>query len=143
MIGVNTAIYSPSGAYAGIGFSIPVDVVKWVVPDLLKYGYLQRPSLGIEEASPRWMNRLGIEGVLVLNVNRGGPAEQAGIQPTYRNQRGEIVLGDIIVGINNEPIASRNDMLLALEKYKAGDKVQLTLIREEGEVQLPIILGKE
>lgn len=131
LIGVNTAIYSPSGASAGIGFSIPVNVVRWVVPDLIEYGKVKRPVMGIEPAAQQFMKRLGREGVLVLDVYEDSPADLAGIQPTYRNQSGRIVLGDIITALNGNPIASFNDLFLELEKYKPGDVISLGLEREE------------
>lgn len=140
LIGVNTAIYSPSGAYAGIGFSIPVDVVKWVVPDLINYGKLQRPTLGVELASKQLMSRLNIEGALVLNVVKGSAAAQSGVQGTKRDNRGNIVLGDVIVGINRDPINSTNDLILTLEKYKVGEEVTLRVMRDERELELPIVL---
>jgi S1-C subfamily serine protease len=131
LIGVNTAIYSPSGASAGIGFSIPVNVVRWVVPDLIEYGKVKRPVMGIEPAAQQFMKRLGREGVLVLDVYEDSPADLAGIQPTYRNQSGRIVLGDIITALNGHPIASFNDLFLELEKYKPGDVISLDIEREE------------
>lgn len=131
LIGVNTAIYSPSGASAGIGFSIPVDVVKWVVPDLIQYGKLQRPTLGIQVASRQLANRLNLEGVLVMNVIENSAAEDAGIQPTYRDQYGRFQLGDIIKKIDNTPISNFNDLTLTLEKYRAGDVVSLVVERGE------------
>lgn len=130
LIGVNTAIFSPSGAYAGIGFSIPVDVVKWVVPELIKYGKIQRPTLGIEAANSSVSQRLGLEGALVLQVTPGSPAEKAGIRPTLRDQLGRIRLGDVITGIDDEVITSPNDLPLALEKYKPGTQVKITLLRD-------------
>ena len=131
LIGVNTAIYSPSGASAGIGFSIPVNVVRWVVPDLIEYGKVKRPVMGIEPAAQQFMKRLGREGVLVLDVYEDSPADLAGIQPTYRNQSGRIVLGDIITALNGNPIASFNDLFLELEKYKPGDVISLAIERDE------------
>ncbi len=131
LIGVNTAIYSPSGAYAGIGFSIPVDVLKWVVPDLIEHGRLMRPTLGVELANAQISNRLGVEGVLVINVVEGSAAQRAGIRPTTRDRRGNIELGDIITGIDNEKISSSNDLLLVLEKYKPGDKIQVKVNRND------------
>lgn len=144
LIGVNTAIYSPSGAYAGIGFSIPVDVVSWVVPQLIEHGRVMRPSLGIETASPQVMNRLGEEGVLVVNVIKNSAAEAAGIRPTTRDRNGEFDLGDIITNINGEKIKSRNDLLLALEKYQPGEKVTVRLKRKQKfiEVELTLDGGK-
>ena len=131
LIGVNTAIYSPSGASAGIGFSIPVNVVRWVVPDLIQYGKVKRPIMGIEPAAQQFLQRLGREGVLVLEVYKDSPAEKAGIQPTYRNRSGRIVLGDIITSLNGKPIGSFNDLFLELEKYQPGDIVSLEVERDE------------
>jgi protease Do-like 1, chloroplastic len=140
LIGVNTAIYSPSGAYAGVGFSIPVDIVRWVVPQLIEHGRIMRPSLGVELASNNIARRIGVEGVLVLNIYEGGAAEKAGINPTIRNRRGEIELGDIIIGIDEDAIKSKNDLLLTLEKYKPGDTVTLQLIRAGNTLKLPLVL---
>lgn len=140
LIGVNTAIYSPSGAYAGIGFSIPVDVVSWVVPQLIAHGKLMRPTLGVELASAQAMNRLGEEGALVLNVIERSAAEEAGIRPTTRNRYGEFDLGDIITGINGEKIKSRNDLLLALEKYKPGQQITVQVKRKNQILELELTL---
>ncbi|OWY23462.1 PDZ domain-containing protein [Sphingobacteriales bacterium UPWRP_1] len=141
LIGVNTAIFSPSGAYAGIGFSIPVDVIKWVVPELIKYGKIQRPTIGIEAANSSVSQRLGLEGALVLQVTPGGPAEKAGIRPTMRDRLGRIRLGDVITGIDNEVIKSPTDLPLVLEKYKPGTKVTITLLREGKQTTLTLTLA--
>ncbi len=140
LIGVNTAIYSPSGASAGIGFSIPVDVVKWAVPDLIKYGKINRPSLGIEVANAQTTQRLGLRGALITHVIEGSAAEQAGLQPTYRDRNGRIRLGDAIIGINAEKVESSNDLQLILEKYKIGDNVKVKLLREEREQEVVVKL---
>jgi len=140
LIGVNTAIYSPSGASAGIGFSIPVDVVSWVVPDLIKYRKLQRPTLGISTASNQLTNQLGIDGVLVTSVFPNSAAEKAGIQATYRDRYGGLQLGDILKAINGEKIKNLNDLLLLLEKYKVGTKIRITVEREEELYDLPLVL---
>lgn len=131
LIGVNTAIYSPSGASAGIGFSIPVDVVSWVVPELIEFGRLKRPTLGVELARPQIIQRLGLEGALVIDVIKGSGAEQAGIRPTMRDQYGSIILGDVIVGIEGDPVNSANDLILILEKYEPGDIVAVDIIRDK------------
>lgn len=140
LIGVNTAIYSPSGASAGIGFSIPVEVVSWVVPELIRYGKIQRPSLGVEFARQSIVERLGFEGALVIEVYRGSAAERAGIQPTVRNRSGAIRLGDIIIAINRDKIKGYSDVVLALEKYKPGETVKITVLRDEKEVSLDLKL---
>ena len=140
LIGVNTAIYSPSGASAGIGFSIPVDVVRWVIPELISYGELKRPSLGVELARPQIVDRLGLKGALVIDVIKGGAANRAGVRPTMRDSRGAIKLGDIIIGLGEEKIESNNDLLLALEKYEVGDQVELTLLRDDKELVVVVEL---
>lgn len=138
LIGVNTAIYSPSGASAGIGFSIPVDVVKWVVPDLIQFGKINRPTLGIELANAQTVQRLGLRGALITHVTEGSAAARAGLQSTFRDRNGHIRFGDAIVAINGEKVESANDLVLILEKYKAGDNIKATILRDdkEQEVQL-------
>ncbi len=140
LIGVNTAIYSPSGASAGIGFSIPVDVVRWVVPELIQYGKVKRPSLGVELARQQIVQRLGLKGALVLDVIKNSAADRAGILPTYRDRSGTIRLGDIIVGINNETVTSNNDLYLELEKYNPGDTVRVKLLRDERTTEVEVRL---
>ena len=141
LIGVNTAIYSPSGAYAGIGFSIPVDVVSWAVPQLITNGQLMRPTLGVELMNPRYAQQLGVRtGILIFTVIKDSGAERAGLRGTTRNRRGEFNLGDVITGINGETIASRNDLLLALEEYQAGDTIKVQVVREGAELELELTL---
>jgi S1-C subfamily serine protease len=130
LIGVNTAIYSPSGAYAGIGFAIPVDTVKWVVPDLITHGRVVRATLGVHLAALQVGQRLGIEGALVLDVVPGSGAERAGIKPTRRDTRDRAVLGDVIVAIDGEAVKDNNDLILLLETKKPGDHVQVELMRD-------------
>ncbi|MCO6477276.1 MAG: trypsin-like peptidase domain-containing protein [Phaeodactylibacter sp.] len=140
LIGVNTAIYSPSGASAGIGFSIPVDAVSWIVPELIEYGELRRPSLGVDLASARVLSRLGLEGALVINVGKGSAADRAGIRPTTRDRAGYIQLGDIITGLDGIEIKNNSDLVLALEKYEPGDVVTVRLLRDEEEVEVRLKL---
>jgi S1-C subfamily serine protease len=140
LIGVNTAIYSPSGASAGIGFSIPVDVVKWVVPDLIQFGKINRPTLGVELATAQATQRLGLEGALITHVIEGSAAERGGLQPTYRDRDGRIRLGDAIVAVNGEKVGSSNDLVLILEKYKAGDTVKVSILREDKEMDVTLRL---
>ncbi len=140
LIGVNTAIYSPSGASAGIGFSIPVDVVKWVVPDLIQFGKVNRPTLGIELANAQTTQRLGMKGALITHVAEGSAAERAGLQPTIRDRSGRIRLGDAIIGINGEKVESSSDLILILEKYKAGDNVRVKIMRDDREEEVQVRL---
>jgi S1-C subfamily serine protease len=123
LVGVNTAIYSPSGASAGIGFAIPVNTVKEVVPQLISYGRILRPIIGVELASDRWVRRYNIEGVPVVQVYPGLPAAAAGMVGAYRGQRGEVVLGDIILEVDGAPVRSNSDYFDALEKFAPGETV--------------------
>lgn len=127
LIGVNTAIYSPSGAYAGVGFAIPVDTVQWVVPDLIQHGRVMRPTLGIQLASAQITRQLGIRGALILEVS--GRAARAGLQPTRRDERGRLILGDVITAVDGEDVKSSGDVLLLLEQRDVGDSVTLTVSR--------------
>ncbi|HVR97802.1 MAG TPA: trypsin-like peptidase domain-containing protein [Thermoanaerobaculia bacterium] len=131
LIGVNTSIYSPSGAYAGIGFAIPADAVSWVVPDLIRYGRIQRPTLGVELAPVQLARRAGIqEGALVVSVEPGSGADRAGLRGLQRDRTGRWELGDVIVAVDGEPVRSDGDVLLALEEKKAGDRVRVEVLRD-------------
>jgi len=141
LIGVNTAIISPSGAYAGIGFSVPVDVVRWVVPDLIQYGEVKRPVLGIDLANQQLIDRLNLKGALVLAVAPGSAAEKGGLKPTRRSSSGEIIVGDLITEVNDEPINSNNDLLLTLEKYKPGEQIRMKVMRDNQPATVTVTLG--
>jgi S1-C subfamily serine protease len=129
LIGVNTAIYSPSGASAGIGFAIPVDTVNRIVPELIRYGKVIRPGMGVRIAEDQLAERLGVSGVLVVDVLPGSAAAKAGIRPTRRERSGRVRLGDVIVAIDGKKVQSANDLFLALEKYRVGDVVDVLLLR--------------
>jgi S1-C subfamily serine protease len=141
LIAVNTAIYSPSGAYAGIGFSIPVDVVNWVIPDLIEYGEVRRPIIGVELVRAQYVERLNLEGAMIMNVSENGAAEAAGLLPTRRNKKGEIEFGDLIIGVDDLPVRSNVDLILALEKYNPGDQIKVTFLRDDEEQSTLLLLG--
>ncbi len=140
LIGVNTAIYSPSGASAGIGFAIPVDTVNRIITELIRFGKVTRPGFGIQPAEDYQAERLGISGVLILNIAPGSVAAKAGIRPTRRDKTGKILLGDIINAVNGKKVQSLNDLFLILEKYKVGDTVNVTLQRDGKTVQTNMTL---
>lgn len=125
LVGVNTAIYSPSGASAGIGFAIPVNTVKEVVPQLISYGRILRPMIGVELASDRWVRRYNIKGLPVVQTYPGLPAAEAGLRGAYRDARGQVILGDIITHINDKVIRRNDDYYNALEAYKPGEKITI------------------
>ena len=142
LIGVNTQIYSTSGSSAGIGFAIPVDTVNWVVPDLIRYGAVARPQLGIEwhSAYNRYLEQRGIEGVLVVGVRRGSGAERAGLRPLQQTRDGRAALGDIVVAVDDERVKSGDDLQLALERFEPGQKVRVKVLRDGKEVELQVEL---
>jgi S1-C subfamily serine protease len=140
LIGVNTQIYSPSGASAGIGFAIPVDTVSWAVPQLIASGRIMRPALGIYPLSDAVAQRAGIEGVMFVRVEEGGPADSAGLRPLRRDSRGRVLPGDVIVAIDGRPIRSRADLTLALERREVGDEVTVTYVRDDQEREVRLKL---
>jgi S1-C subfamily serine protease len=126
LIGVNTAIYSPSGANAGIGFAVPVDTVNTIVPQLIKHGKLTRPGLGINILSDQVARQQRIEGVIILGVTPGGAADQAGITGTRQTPDGW-VLGDVIVKLGTIDVKKSSDLFRALDAQKAGEEVEVVL----------------
>ncbi|MEZ4465471.1 MAG: trypsin-like peptidase domain-containing protein [bacterium] len=129
LIGVNTAIKSPTGASAGIGFAVPVDTVRRVVPQLIAHGRIIRPRLGLEAADDALARRFGLDGVLLLNVEPDGPAAAAGLQGT-RRAPGGLLLGDVIVGLGGFTVKSSDDLLRALENHDPGDRVEVVYRRD-------------
>ncbi|MGU3359154.1 S1C family serine protease [Methylobacterium sp. M6A4_1b] len=127
LIGVNTAIFSPSGASAGIGFAIPVDVVNRVVPELIRNGRTRNPGIGIIAGQEATAARLGIDGVVVLRVLRGSPAAAAGLRGVDP-QTGDI--GDIIVGAGDRPVHRLADLTGAMEAAGLGASIELTVERD-------------
>jgi S1-C subfamily serine protease len=139
LIGVNTMIYSPSGANAGVGFAVPVHEVNRVVPQIIQHGKLLRPGLGISPVDQRIVRELGLQGVLVLNVEPGSSAEKAGLRGTQQ-VRGGLILGDIITAINGTAVANWNQLRDELEKHEAGETVSLTLLRENEQEKIDVLL---
>ena len=134
VIGINTAIFSPSGAYAGIGFAVPIDTVNRIVPSLIAFGRYVRPSLGIslnDAISRRYLRPLDLDGVLILGVAPGSPAERAGVRGTQSVDNGAIVLGDVLQAVDGEPVTSAGDLAAELDRHAVGDVVTLTLWRDE------------
>jgi len=134
-------IYSPSGASAGIGFSIPVDEVNWVVSDIVKYGEVRKPLIGVSLIPSQSTRDAGLLGALIGSVIKDGPASKVGLRETVRNNNGEIELGDIIVGINNISIESNNDLFIALEQFSPGEKVSILYERNGKERAVELVLG--
>jgi S1-C subfamily serine protease len=130
LIGVNAAIYSPSGANSGIGFAVPVDAVSAIVPQLILHGKLVRPGFGISIADDAVARQAGLEGVLVLDLARGGAAAQAGLRPTRRDRYGRITLGDLIVAVDGQAVRDSQDLYKAIEDKPVGQSVSVTVRRD-------------
>jgi S1-C subfamily serine protease len=142
LIGVTTAIYSPSGASAGIGFAVPVDRVNRIVPQLISYGRASRAVLGVgldDRLSALVTKRLGVEGVLLVEVYSGSGAATAGLRPT-RQDRDRVVPGDIVQEFNGRKVRVQDDLLGPLGDYKPGDSVTLTILRDGKTLKVPVRL---
>jgi S1-C subfamily serine protease len=147
LIGVNTAIQSPSGAYAGVGFAVPVDIVKRIVPELVEHGRVIRPGLaGVTFFGDRTAEQLrargaiAAEGVIIADVEPRSAAAGAGLEPTRRYRNGAIQLGDMIVAIDGQPIRDHDDLYRALDGREVGDTVELTILRGRQEQRVSIAL---
>ncbi|HSF42923.1 MAG TPA: trypsin-like peptidase domain-containing protein [Thermoanaerobaculia bacterium] len=141
LIGINTAIYSPSGTYAGIGFAIPAHAVQWVVPDLIAYGRIRRPTLGIELSPEGIAERLGIEGAVISRVEPGTGAARAGLRGLSRDRFGRARLGDVIQSIDGQPVTSIGDIFEVLENRQPGQTVRVGILRGDRKQTVEVRLG--
>jgi len=143
LVGVNTQILSPSGANAGIGFSIPVNTVKRVIPQLIEFGREIRPILGISNLNDAISAQNNIDGVVVAKVTSGLGSAEAGLIGLEQDQSGNIILGDVIVGIENITISNSDDLLNALEQFQPGDVVEVfTRRRNQDEMSFEVELSE-
>jgi S1-C subfamily serine protease len=141
LIGVNTAIFSPSGASAGVGFAVPVDTVRSIVTQLIEHGRVVRPGLGVVVDEGDLAVRARIRGALVLMVKPGSPAAEAGIQPTRREARsGAIVLGDVIVEVDGETISDHLDLFRVLDRKAVGDTISVGIVRGRARLDVQVTL---
>ncbi|WP_447971341.1 S1C family serine protease [Nitrospira sp. M1] len=134
LIGVNTQIISPSGAFAGIGFAVPVNTINRIVPQLITYGKVIRPGLGISLIPDSIVARWGIQGLVIARVEPGGPASQAGLQSAREMRGGRIRLGDVITTVDGQPVKVLDDLAIILDRHKVGDRLQIQ-IRRQGKIR--------
>jgi len=139
LIGVNTAIYSPSGAYAGVGFAVPSDTVNRIVPQLIRHGRVIRPGFGITHFADAIARRNGLAGVLIRSVQPDSAAEHAGMRPSRRH-RGGWERGDLIVEVDGEKVVDSNDLFRSLDGHRVGDRVEVTVDRDGSELVLTVTL---
>jgi S1-C subfamily serine protease len=129
LIGMNTAIFSRSGSWAGIGFAVPSTTVEQIVPQIVRAGRVEQVGIGVNiDPNRRLERRYGIRGVVVLGVLPGTPAERAGLQGITQTPT-EIVLGDVIVGIDGKRIDDYDALYRTLDTKKPGEKIKMELLR--------------
>jgi len=144
MIGINSQILSPSGASAGVGFAVPVNIAKRIVPELVRSGEIRRPKLGITtrdvEALKNQVELPVSDGVLIYQVAQGGAAANAGLHGLTQTENGDVEIGDIIVGIDNEKVANTDDLYRILNKHNVSDQVQVQIVRNGRRTSVPVRL---
>lgn len=142
LIGVSTAIYSPSGASAGVGFAIPVKTVERVVPQLIKYGHVKRMGLGVVLVPDTVRGYLGLEGPMILEVQKQSPAERAGLKGTRRTYGGKVLYGDIIVAIDGVSIKNNDDLMEFMEEESwVGTTVEVEFMRHKKKYGTTVEIG--
>ena len=140
VIGVNTQIVSPSGAFAGIGFAVPVDTVNRIVPELIKHGKLIRPGLGLSLVPDAMAKRWGVKGLIIGKVSRGGAADRAGLKGARETVTGRVELGDIIVAVAGKSVATVDELMDVMEHHKVGDQVTVEILRGSRRQQVSVTL---
>lgn len=145
LVGISTAIADPTGkgGSSGVGFAIPVDSVKGLVQQILTFGRVVRPVLGISLGPSQALRQFGLQGVMVLDVPNGSPAAQAGLQGVSRDAFGRVRLGDIIVGFDGKQVNDEGDLFDALDTSHVGQKVTLDVLREgTRKATVSVVLGE-
>lgn len=140
LIGINTQIVSPSGAFAGVGFAVPVDTINRLVPELIKYGKVIRPGLGVTLFAEDLVRRWGIKGLVLAKVARGGAADRAGFRGARVSSSGRVELGDIITQVDGYSVKNLDDLGTVLDRHKIGDKVTVEFLRDNRSQQTTITL---
>ena len=143
LIGMNTMIVSPSGASSGVGFAVPVDIIKKTVPELIRYGKVQHPGLGLTPLPDQYARRVNVEGVVIQEVQSGGAADEAGLRGLSQDRYGRTYINDIITAVDKYPVKTYDDLFSALENYKIGDTVTVTVVRNDRERKVKIQLVRD
>jgi len=142
MIGINSQIFSPAGGSVGVGFAVPINIAKRIAPQLIRNGYVNRPKLGVGTRDVREIDaELPVaEGLLIIQVQPGGPAAAAGLRGLTYTEDSDVTLGDIIVGIDGEKVRDRNDLYRILDNHQVGDTIQVEVVRNNRRVNVPVRL---
>jgi S1-C subfamily serine protease len=131
LIGMNAAIMSTSGSYAGVGFAVPVDTIRRIVPQLIADGKVKRAGIGIQIVPEPILRQAGLEGADVLRTIPKSAAAKAGLQGVKETRGGDLMFGDIIVGVDGTPIRTNDDFLAIMDRHQAGDKIKITYTRNK------------
>lgn len=140
LLGMNTMIYSETGTSAGIGFAVPANTISRIVTQLIKSGRVIQPGIGVETFDNSVNRQLNIDGLIIRSVADGSPAAKAGLHGTHRTKNGDIILGDVIIGIEDKKVRSYDDLYNAVEGSQVGDTVKVTFIREGQKRTVPVQL---
>jgi S1-C subfamily serine protease len=145
MIGINSQILSPAGGSVGVGFAVPVNTAKRVIPQLIQFGEVRRPKLGVDAIPVRRLQEQGVDlpsegGLLLRAVVSGGAAQQAGLRGLSRDTSGEIILGDIVTAIDGEAVNDIDDLYRYLDKKQIGSTVQVQIVRDGKPQSVPVRL---
>ncbi len=140
LIGVNTSIMTPSGGSAGIGFAVPVNIVKKVIPQLIKYGKVIKPGLGIQTLADNIAENNDILGVIIARVFPGSSAAKAGLMGLKKGYFGQLILGDVIIEINSKPITNGDELSHEIEQHNIGNIIQVKILRKGKKISIPVKL---
>ncbi len=143
LIGMNTMIFSESGTSAGIGFAVPASTINRIVTQIIKNGRVIQVGIGIESFDSNINRQLSIEGAIIRSVAEGSAAAKAGLRGTHRTQTGEIILGDVIIGVEDKRVNSYDDLYNAFESFQVGETVRLSYVREGKKWVVPVQLIDE
>lgn len=145
MIGINSQILSPSGASAGVGFAVPVNIAKRVVPQLIRNGVVNRPTMDLNtrdvDALKQQVDLPVQYGAMIWQIARGGAGAAAGLRGVTQTENGDVELGDIIVSLDGEKVANSDDLYRLLEKHQVGQTVQLEVVRNGRRLTVPVRLA--
>ncbi|MDQ3803890.1 MAG: trypsin-like peptidase domain-containing protein [Acidobacteriota bacterium] len=146
MIGINSQILTPAGGSVGVGFAVPVNIAKRIVPQLIREGRVVRPKLGVYPRAVADLRGIRLpvqEGLLILQLDPAGSAAQAGLRSVTQDDNGDIILGDIILSIDGEKTAEQNDLYRILDRHQFNDVVQVEIFRDGRRATVPVRLLPE
>lgn len=140
LIGMNTMIYSQSGTSAGIGFAVPANLIRRIVPQIIKFGKAVTPTLEVRIFGDEVTRNLGLQGVLIHSVTPGSHADKAGLRGTRDTGTGAIELGDVIIGVGKKTIRNYDDLYNALDSYSPNDEVTVYFVRSRKKMKATVRL---